>query len=262
MTDPELERLVAALRADPPGDPRVAALLDHLERQGGAQRGVVDFVVNVSHELRTPLNAILGYSELLEDELAGHDGGLVPDVRRIRAAGALVLDLVNDLLDLSKLEAGKLSLLPEDLAVRDVVDDVVATVERLVEEQGNRLEVVVAPAAGSVWADPLRLRQCLLNLVSNANKFTEDGVVRLVARPFGAEVAFEVIDDGVGMSAEELGRLFHRFEQARADTAHRHGGTGLGLALTRELVTRMGGRVEVTSAPGSGSTFRLVLPTA
>ena len=235
------------------------------------------FLANMSHELRTPLNAIIGYSEMLEEETAelGHPE-LTPDLRRIRTAGKHLLALINDILDLSKIEAGKTELYLETFDVAGMVEDVVTTVRPLVEKNANVL-VVRTGAAGSMHADLTKVRQMLLNLLSNACKFTEHGTIRLEVErgpaPIGAtgvadengavaleEISFRVSDSGIGMTDVQLSRLFEAFSQAESSTSKRYGGTGLGLAISRRFARMMSGDVTVTSEPGQGSTFTIRLP--
>jgi len=222
------------------------------------------FLASVSHELRTPLNAIIGYSELLQEEVT--DLGMPQlgvDLSRIHASGKLLLSLINDILDLSKVEAGKMDVHPESFDVASLVGAVAATVAPLVEKNGNRLVITGAEAGGAMRTDRTKLLQMLLNLLSNASKFTRDGTVSLaVRRADGArpQVCFEVRDTGIGMTAEQIGRLFQAFSQAEASTASKYGGTGLGLAITKRFSELMGGTVTVESRPGEGSVFTLTLP--
>ena len=222
------------------------------------------FLANMSHELRTPLNAVLGYSEMLSEEAEDIENGrLLPDLDKIHKAGRSLLSLVNDLLDLSKIEAGKMDLYIERFEVAALIDEVASTVQPLIAKNGNRLEVRVEPLA-AMTADLTKTRQILFNLLSNAAKFTEAGVVTLEVEPKTVNdepwVAFEVSDTGIGMSADQIGKLFQPFSQADATTTRNYGGTGLGLALTRRLSQMMGGDITVSSAPGSGSRFRASLP--
>jgi PAS domain S-box-containing protein len=222
------------------------------------------FLASVSHELRTPLNAIIGYSELVQEELM--DLGITQsgaDLARIHASGKLLLALINDILDLSKVEAGKMDVHAETFDVAAVVGAVTATVTPLVERNGNRLVVTGVETTGTMHSDRIKLLQMLLNLLSNASKFTSGGTVTLdVRRGDGARptVVFEVRDTGIGMTGEQIGRLFQAFSQAEASTASRYGGTGLGLAITKRFSELMGGTVSVTSRPGAGSVFTLTLP--
>jgi PAS domain S-box-containing protein len=230
-----------------------------------ASRAKSHFLASVSHELRTPLNAIIGYSELLQEEIEDLGvGQLGADLGRIEASGRLLLALINDILDLSKIEAGKMEIYCEDFALGPLLDQVTSTVGPLVERRANRLVVEGGAGAGSMHADRTKVMQMLLNLLSNASKFTEAGTITLSVRRDGANgadtVLFEVRDTGIGMTSEQIGRLFQAFSQAEASTASRYGGTGLGLAITRRFSELMGGDVRVESTPGAGSTFTLTLP--
>ena len=224
------------------------------------------FLASMSHELRTPLNAIIGYSEMLEEdaEAAGQDD-FIPDLQKIRGAGRHLLTLINDILDLSKIEAGRMDLYVEAFEVRKVVDDVLTTVQPLVDRNGNRLALETDGELGTMRSDQTRLRQVLLNLLSNACKFTEGGTITLAASRTGGGVedgslVFRVSDTGIGMTPEQMGRLFEAFTQAEASTSNRYGGTGLGLAISRRFCRLMGGDVTVDSVPGKGSTFTVTLP--
>jgi GAF domain-containing protein len=260
-----------------------ARLFRELEEKGRelevANRHKSEFLANMSHELRTPLNAIIGYSEMLEEDAADLDGGrLVPDLEKINTAGKHLLELINAVLDLSKIEAGKMDLYLEDFDVAQLVQDIAAVIKPLAAKKANRLEVICEPGAGTMRADLTKVRQALLNLLSNACKFTERGAVTLaVAReaaggaptpdlPRPEETAagdwlvFEVRDTGIGLTAEQMSRLFQEFGQADASIARRYGGTGLGLALSRRLCRMMGGDITVASQVGRGSTFTIRLP--
>ena len=236
-----------------------------------ANRAKSRFLANMSHELRTPLNAIIGYSEMLEEEATetGLDA-LVPDLRKVHGAGRHLLQLINDVLDLSKIEAGRMDLYLETFEVRHMVEDVVNTIQPLVKQKGNTLVVDCPAEAGMMHADLTKLRQSLFNLLSNASKFTEQGTITLeVAREEGtgemegrATLRFTVRDSGIGMTPEQLERLFQPFSQADASTTRRYGGTGLGLAITKRFIEMMGGEVAVDSVPGTGSAFTLLLPTS
>ena len=223
------------------------------------------FLANMSHELRTPLNAIIGYSEMLEEEVAdlGHQE-LAPDLQKIRSAGKHLLALINDILDLSKIEAGKTELFLEEFAVAEMVRDVATTIHPLVEKNANRL-VVEAEESGAMYADLTKVRQMLLNLLSNACKFTEKGTITLaVERGTGEagaeELRFRVSDSGIGMTPPQMAKIFEAFAQAEASTSRKYGGTGLGLAITKQFSRMMGGDVEVESQPGQGSSFTIRLP--
>jgi adenylate cyclase len=222
------------------------------------------FLASMSHELRTPLNAIIGLTEMMITNPArlGTEKALEP-LQRVRRAGQHLLSLINEVLDLSKIEAGKLELSPEPLKVAPLIDEVIGTTAQLAEQNKNRLVIEVPDELGPVMADPMRLRQILLNLLSNACKFTKAGEVALRARHVADErdwIEFAISDTGIGMTPEQLGKLFKEFSQADSLTARRYGGTGLGLAITRKLAGMMGGDVTVTSEPGQGSVFTLRLP--
>jgi GAF domain-containing protein/DNA-binding response OmpR family regulator len=230
-----------------------------------ASRHKSEFLANMSHELRTPLNAIIGYSEMLQEEAQDqHAEAFVPDLERIHAAGKHLLELINAVLDLSKIEAGKMDLYLETFEVAPLVRDVAAVLQPLAEKNANRLEVRCAPDVGAMRADLTKLRQALFNLLSNACKFTERGVVSLTATrepaTGGDTIVLEVRDTGIGLTPEQMTRLFQEFAQADATTTRRYGGTGLGLALSRRLCRMMGGDITVASEPGRGSTFTIRLP--
>jgi PAS domain S-box-containing protein len=230
-----------------------------------ANRAKSAFLANMSHELRTPLNVVIGYSEMLQ-EVANDRGqdDLLPDLARIRSAGKHLLGLINDVLDLSKIEAGKVELSLESLDVVPLIDDAVNTIRPLVEKNGNRLEVACAEPLGAMLGDETRVRQVLFNLLSNACKFTEKGLIRLDAkrtRRKGSDwLEFRVTDTGIGMSAEQLDRLYRPFMQADASTTRKYGGTGLGLAISREFCLMMGGALSAESEVGKGSAFTVRLP--
>ena len=221
------------------------------------------FLASTSHELRTPLNAIIGYSEMLQEQ-AAEDGqdGYAADLGKIHSAGQHLLAVINDILDLSKIEAGKMELYLETVAVRPLVDDVVTTVRPLIAKHGNRFELLATDDLGSIRADATRLRQVLLNLLSNASKFTADGRIALAVARDDGHLTFQVSDTGIGMTEEQMGRLFQAFAQAEASTASKYGGTGLGLAISRRLCQMMGGDIAVASESGKGSTFTVRLPLA
>jgi signal transduction histidine kinase/CheY-like chemotaxis protein len=219
------------------------------------------FLANMSHELRTPLNAIIGYSEMLieEAEDLGEDA-LTPDLQKIRTAGHHLLGLINDVLDLSKVEAGRMDVHLEPFGVQETLDGVLATVGPLLAQNGNRLVVHTDALPERLHSDPTKVRQILLNLLSNAAKFTRDGTVTLDAGPRGDGLAFAVRDTGIGMTPEQLAKLFQPFTQADASTTREYGGTGLGLAISRRFAELLGGDITVESAFGEGTTFTLTLP--
>jgi len=226
-----------------------------------ASRAKSAFLANMSHELRTPMNAIIGYSEMLIEEADEMDGAeMLADLQKVHGAGRHLLNLINDILDLSKIEAGRMDLYLEDVVIRDVVGQVVDTVLPLMKQNGNELMVDFADAVSEMHTDPTKLRQNLLNLLSNAAKFTHDGTVRLEVSQGAENVHFAVKDTGIGMDAEQLSRVFLSFTQADVSTTRRYGGTGLGLTITRHYCEMLGGSIEVESVEGEGSTFTLVLP--
>jgi len=246
-----------------------AALVEAKEAAEAANRSKSTFLANMSHELRTPLNAIIGYSEMLQEEAEdGGDASTVADLKKIHAAGRHLLGLINDVLDLSKIEAGKMDLYLETFDAAAAVRAVADTVRPLVDKNGNALEVDCPDGLGTIHADLTKFRQALLNLLSNASKFTHGGVITLSASrepadpETGGEGAFvvRVRDTGIGMSADQVARLFRPFTQADASTTRRYGGTGLGLTITRRFCQMMGGDVAVESTPGGGSTFTVRLP--
>jgi signal transduction histidine kinase/CheY-like chemotaxis protein len=223
------------------------------------------FLANMSHELRTPLNSIIGYSEMLqEDAVDLNADGLVPDLKKVNAAGKHLLELINSILDLSKIEAGKMELHLEDFSIARMVEDIAAMVRPLTEKNGNQFEVRCDSGIGIMHADLTKVRQVLLNLLSNACKFTEKGTVSLAAQREGSDndawLTFSVKDTGIGLTSEQMGRLFQEFSQADTTTARKYGGTGLGLALSRRLCRLMGGEITVASEPDRGSTFTVRLP--
>jgi PAS domain S-box-containing protein len=229
-----------------------------------ANRAKSQFLANMSHELRTPLSAIIGYSEMLEEEIgdSGDPAGLLPDMGKVKSNARHLLSLINDVLDLSKIESGKMEVYAEDFDVAPLMQDVAATAQALVDKRGNTLTVELAPGLGRMHQDMTKLRQMLLNLLSNAAKFTENGTITLLASRVGEEVLFRVSDTGIGMTAEQLEKLFQRFQQADASTTRRFGGTGLGLSITKAFSAMLGGTVAVDSAPGRGTSFTLRLPVA
>ena len=241
-----------------------------------ANRAKSQFLANMSHELRTPLNAIIGYSEMLQED--AEDLGyadLVPDLEKIRGAGKHLLSLINDILDISKIEAGKMELYPETFDIAQVIFEVESTIQPLMEKNHNTLQIHCPEAIGSMHTDLTKLRQSLFNLLSNAAKFTENGVVTLTverggvgSREWGVGsetpgmnwIRFCVTDSGIGMSLEQMSKVFHAFTQADASTTRKYGGTGLGLPITRHFCQMMGGDITVQSELGKGSSFIICLP--
>jgi PAS domain S-box-containing protein len=235
------------------------------EAAESANRAKSAFLANMSHELRTPLNAIIGYSEMLiEDADEMGYSSIVPDVKKIQAAGSHLLDLINNILDLSKIEAGKMDLFYEAFDIPDMVEGVLATVKPLITKNNNALEVEYAPDANRMVADLVKVRQTLLNLLSNAAKFTENGTVQLKIMRGRFDntdwITFRVTDTGIGMSPEQIEHLFREFTQADNSTTRKYGGTGLGLAISRRFCQMMNGDILVESEVGKGTTFIVHLP--
>ena len=223
------------------------------------------FLATMSHELRTPLNAIIGYTEMMTEEAEdnGHDE-YVPDLKKVHSSAKHLLALINDVLDLSKIEAGKMDIYLETVEVTPLIEDVVSVVAPLVDKKANKLSVNLGPNLGAIHADITKVRQSLFNLLSNASKFTERGTITLdVYRSWreGAEIFhFIVSDTGIGMNKEQLGRMFQAFTQADASTTRKFGGTGLGLVISRNFCQMMGGDITVESEEGKGTKFTIVLP--
>jgi signal transduction histidine kinase/DNA-binding response OmpR family regulator len=238
---------------------------DKSRQLGEANQHKSEFLANMSHELRTPLNAIIGYSEMLEEEAADLDQKtFIPDLQKINGAGKHLLSLINNILDLSKIEAGKMDLYLENFEIIPMVKEVIATVKPLIEKNANTLKLHYADDLGQMRSDVTKLRQMLFNLLSNASKFTERGTIALQVgreRVNGGEwISFSVSDTGIGMSPEQTSKLFQAFTQADTSTTRKYGGTGLGLAISRQFCHIMGGEITVSSTPGEGSTFTVRLP--
>jgi signal transduction histidine kinase/DNA-binding response OmpR family regulator len=241
------------------------ALAGAKEAADAANRAKSAFLANMSHELRTPMNAILGYSEMLVEEaedLGQED--FIPDLKKINQAGTHLLALINDVLDLSKIESGKMEAFAEDIDVGTLLDEVIATARPLVDKNGNRLEVKRGEHLGTAHQDLTKIRQSLFNLLSNAAKFTHEGQITLSVQraPVGGAdwLTFAVSDTGIGIPKDKLDHVFEEFSQADESTTRNYGGTGLGLAISKRFCRLLGGDLTVTSQPGEGSTFTIHLP--
>ncbi|HBW48696.1 MAG TPA: hypothetical protein DEF47_02185 [Herpetosiphon sp.] len=246
---------------------RLEQAKDHAQRlqfvAEEANRAKSNFLANMSHELRTPLNAIIGYSEILQEECEDlGQTAMIEDLDRIRLSGRHLLTLINDILDLAKIESGKVEILPEEISLPQLLHDVRSTVDPMIIKNENRLVIESAAGLLTMISDETRLRQILVNLLSNAAKFTEHGRITLRVQPSEEEgwIDFSVHDNGIGMSNAQLSRLFQPFTQADASTTRKYGGTGLGLALSRRLAQLLGGDIRVQSELGVGSTFSVHLP--
>ena len=225
-----------------------------------ADRTKSRFLAMVSHELRTPLTTIIGYSEmLLEQAEADNLPQYTADLNQVHTAGQHLLMLINDILDFSKIEAGKLEIARDPYAPASLIRDLMVSVEPLVKKNNNKLEVDCPADLGKGVGDPTRIRQCVLNLVGNACKFTKDGVVKVTARRDGDVLKVAVSDTGIGMTPEQVGRLFQAFTQVDSTAGRKYGGTGLGLAISQKLSTAMGGQITVASEAGKGSTFTMTI---
>jgi signal transduction histidine kinase len=220
------------------------------------------FLANMSHELRTPLNAIIGYSELLQEEAQEvGEATFAQDLQKITGSGKHLLELINDVLDLSKIEAGRMELSTERISVSDIIHQIVLVAGPLAVKKQNRLLIEADGVAGALHTDVTKVRQVVLNLLSNAAKFTEQGTITLAVYAAGdGPVSFAVKDTGIGITTQQMARLFEEFSQAEADTSRKYGGTGLGLALSRKLARMLGGDVTVESRAGEGSIFTFVVP--
>lgn len=225
-----------------------------------------DFLANMSHELRTPLNAIIGYSEILQEDAQEIGQPIfVSDLKKIHSAGKHLLQLINDILDLSKIEAGKMDLFIEEFDVATLIRDVKTIIHPLVEKNHNQFEIESELFYKTMRSDVTKLKQILFNLLSNAAKFTRNGLITLTIRNYIADngqerIIFSVSDTGIGLTPEQMGKLFENFTQADASTTRKYGGTGLGLAISRRYCQMMGGDITVSSVILEGSTFTVDLP--
>jgi signal transduction histidine kinase len=243
-------------------------LVQAKDQAEASSRSKSQFLANMSHELRTPLNAIIGYSELLQEdaEMEGRKD-MISDLSKVKNAGRHLLGLINDILDLSKIEAGRMELYLEHFEVRSLLTLVVPTIEPLLNKNSNHLEVHCAANVSNMYADVTKVRQVLVNLLSNATKFTHNGIIKLTISLISWEqptsllgVEFQIEDSGIGIAPEHLQKLFQNFTQADASTTREYGGTGLGLAISQQFCQMMGGHITVTSEQGQGSIFTIRLP--
>ncbi|MBE9182565.1 response regulator [Oculatella sp. LEGE 06141] len=282
LFNPAVEGIIINLR-DVTERNRAIELQKAKETAEEANRTKSQFLANMSHELRTPLNAIIGYSEMLQEEAIDlNQDGFITDLQKIHGAGKHLLTLINDILDLSKIEAGKMDLYLETFDISFMIDEVVSTIQLLVRQNNNTLIVDCPDSIGDMYADLTKVRQNLFNLLSNAAKFTQDGTITLsvsreaepqptsdrlhwntkaaCVQPLAAIIRFQVTDTGVGMTTEQLARVFQPFTQADASTTRKYGGTGLGLAISQRFCQMMGGNIAVASRVGQGSVFTMHLP--
>ena len=231
------------------------------EQAQNASKAKSDFLANMSHELRTPLNAILGYSEMLMEEAEDDElESYAADLAKIQSSGEHLLTLINDILDLSKIEAGKMDLHIEEFEFVKHLAQIEATAKPLVEKNGNKFILENNATFEKLKNDQTKLRQILFNMLSNAAKFTKEGSVTLSINTIEKDVKFAVTDTGIGMNEEQLGKVFDEFTQAEASTAKDYGGTGLGLPISKKMTEMMGGKMEVESEEGKGTTFSITIP--
>ena len=250
---------------DVTGRRQTESLLRQKEAAEAASVAKSRFLANMSHELRTPLNAVMGYAEIIREELVESDQtSLIRDIDRVMFAARHLLLVIQDVLDLSRIEAGRLDMYPQAVNLPTLLAEVQATLQPSVDSAGNRLGMCVELPRPVLWTDPLRLQQVLLNLLGNANKFTRQGDITLAARELheqGASwVVLEVIDTGIGIPEDKLEAVFEAFTQADNEATRRFGGTGLGLTISKRLCEMLGGTIAVASEFGHGSTFSVRLP--
>ncbi|MBK8432883.1 MAG: PAS domain-containing protein [Chloroflexi bacterium] len=237
------------------------ALQTAKEEAEAANKAKSAFLANISHELRTPLNAIIGYAELLHEEAEADElEAYAADLHKIKTSGRLLLALINDVLDISKIEAGKMELHWEEVDVCHMVQAIVMTLTPLMTRNENELTVACTADIGRIWTDELKLKQILTNLLNNAAKFTHQGQVRLTIERDTAALIIHVADTGIGLTAEQAAKIFRPFTQADSSTTRKYGGTGLGLAISRHYAQMLGGDITVQSEPDQGATFTLHLP--
>ena len=221
------------------------------------------FLANMSHELRTPLNAIIGYSEMLIEDAEDENEDFIPDLDKINSSGKHLLGLINDILDLSKVESGKMELFIEDFNLEKILNEVVSTITPLVEKNGNTLKLIVETKTENISADITKIRQILLNLLSNATKFTKEGEINIVVTDNPENnliLDFKVSDSGIGMTPEQVEKVFKPFTQADEKTTRKFGGTGLGLTITKMFAEMMGGDIGLSSVINEGTTFTVSIP--
>ncbi|MBD2327519.1 CHASE4 domain-containing protein [Alkalinema sp. FACHB-956] len=259
-----LNRMLNALEQYEQEQHQAAADILHAKEEAeAASRAKSQFLANMSHELRTPMNAIIGFSEMLmEDAAQAHKTDLFQDLETIHNAGNHLLRLINDILDISKIEAGKMELYLEKFPVLSLVQSTIETIQPLLQNNANHLVTHLSPDLGEMYADAVKVRQILYNLLSNACKFTHNGTISLSVDPIpeSQSIRFRVIDSGIGLSQEQIGQLFQAFSQADSSTTRKYGGTGLGLTITQHFCTMMGGTISVESTLNEGSTFEVLLP--